>query len=296
MSTKWKKPDVFIAQVFSYLMITIVAVGCLLPFLLVISGSLSSNESILQEGFGIFPKDFSLEAYRYIFEKPEKMLSAYRMTIIVTAAGTTLSVFLSAMASFVLSRKDYVHRNKFAFYFFFTTIFSGGLIPWYVLCVRYLHFKEMPYIALIIPMLFSFFYMIILRSFMSTIPESIVESARIDGAGDFYIFLKLILPLSKPVIATIVLFTAMGYWNDYYNPMLFVSSDKHIPLQYYLYRIINTMEAVNNQMDVAGVMIQYPSESFKLAMTIVATGPIVLVYPFIQKHIVKGITVGAVKG
>lgn len=288
--------DSRLAKNFSHILILIIAILCMLPFMMVISGSFTSNEAILTKGFGIIPTELSLEAYKYIFNAPAKIINAYKVTIITTVIGTSISVFFSSMTAYVLSRRDYKHRNKFAFYFFFTTIFSGGLIPWYVLCVRYLHFKDLPYAALIMPLMFNFFYIIILRSFMSTIPESIIESAKIDGAGDFYIFIKLIIPLSKSAIATISLFSAMAYWNDYYNPMLFVSNDRYISLQYYLYRIINTMEAVNSQMDAAGVTIQYPSESFKMAMTVIATGPIILAYPFIQKYLVKGVTIGAVKG
>lgn len=296
MKKKIISRDKLIAKIFSYTFISFAVLLCLLPFWLVIVGSFSTNESILKQGFGLIPRDFSLEAYKYAFEKPDQILNAYKVTIFVTVCGTALSIFLSSMAAFVLSRRDYPYRNLCSFYFFFTTIFSGGLVPRYVLCVRYLHFKEMPYVALIVPMLFNFFYMIILRSFMSTIPESIVESARIDGAGDFYIYAKLIFPLSKSAIATVVLFTAMGYWNDYYNPMLYVSDEEYISLQYYLYKTINTMKGVTSQMISTGIQVRYPSEAFKMAMTVIATGPILLVYPFVQKYLVKGVTVGAVKG
>lgn len=296
MKKKLISKDKLIAKAFSYTFISFAAILCLLPFWLVIVGSFSSNESILKEGFGLSPREFSLEAYKYVFQKPDQILNAYKVTILVTVCGTALSVFLTTMAAYVLSRKDYPYRNLCSFYFFFTTIFSGGLVPRYVLCVRYLHFKEMPYVALIVPMLFNFFYMIMLRSFMSTIPESIVESAKMDGAGDFYIYAKLIVPLSKSAIATVVLFTMMGYWNDYYNPMLYVADDKYVSLQYYLYKTINTMKGITSQMISTGVQVRYPSESFKMAMTVIATGPILLVYPFVQKYLVKGVTVGAVKG
>lgn len=280
----------------SYIFIIFVSILCLFPFILVISGSFTLNEAIMKFGYNLIPKKFSLEAYSFIFNNPNQLINAYKMSIIVTVIGTGLSVFFNSMTAYVLSRKDYKYRNGIAFYFFFTTIFQGGLIPWYILCVRYLRFKEHPYLALIIPPIFNFFYFIVLRSFMTSIPDSIIESAKIDGASDFLIFRKLIMPLSKAAVATIALFAALNYWNDFFNPMLFITEDQYIPLQYFLYRIINAMNAINSQMSSAGVVIQYPSESFKLAMTVVATGPILLVYPFIQKYFIKGITVGAVKG
>lgn len=288
--------DMLVAKILSYGLVSIFALLCALPFWLILSGSFTANESIIRNGFGLIPKEFSLEAYRFAFKNPQEILSAYKVSIIVTAVGTVLSVFIMSMTAYVLGRKEYKHRNKFAFYFFFPTMFSGGLIPWYILCVRYLHFKQLPYMAMILPMVFNFFYVVILRSFMSEIPESIVDSAKIDGAGHFYIYLKIILPLSKPAIATIVLFTAMGYWNDYYNPMLFVSKEEYIPLQYYLYRVINSMKNVSSEMLSSVGIISYPTESFKMAMTLIAIGPILLLYPFVQKYLVKGVTVGAVKG
>lgn len=280
----------------NYIFIIVVTVLCLFPFIMVVTGSFTSNEAIMKYGYKLIPEKFSLEAYTFIFSDPKQIINAYKMSIVVTVIGTVLSVFFSSMAAYVLSRKDYKYRNGIAFYFFFTTIFQGGLIPWYILTVRYLQFKEHPYLALIIPPMFNFFYFIVLRSFMSSIPDAIIESAKIDGAGDFLIFRKLVMPLSKAAVATIALFAALNYWNDFFNPMLFITKDQYIPLQYFLYRIINAMNAINSQMSSSGVVIQYPSESFKLAMTVVATGPIILVYPFIQKYFIKGITVGAVKG
>ncbi len=293
---KIKSADQLTAMILSYIIISFMAILCLMPFILVISGSFTSNEAILRSGFGLIPSEFSWEAYAYAFRKPEEILNAYKVTIIVTLTGTAVSVYLSSMSGYVLTRPEYRHRNKVAFFFFFTTIFSGGLVPWYVLCVKYLHFKEMPYMALILPMLMNFFYIVILRSFISNIPESIIDSARIDGAGDYCIYRKFIIPMSKAAIATVVLFTAMGYWNDYFNPMLFVTKAKYHPLQYYLYQIISKMQSINSQMMNSAGSMEYPSEAFKMAMTVIATGPIVLVYPFIQKYLVKGVTVGAVKG
>jgi putative aldouronate transport system permease protein len=200
------------------------------------------------------------------------------------------------MTAYVLSRKDFKYRNKFAFFFYFITLFNGGLVATYIFVIRYLHLKN-SYLALILPVMINVFYLLIMRSFMTAIPESISESAKIDGAGDFTIFLKLILPLSKAGLATIGLFIALDYWNDWYNAMLYLTDYKKFPLQYMLYNMLSATEAMSRISSASKIPAgEMPSQSLKLAMSIVATGPIILVYPFVQKYFVKGITVGAVKG
>jgi putative aldouronate transport system permease protein len=162
--------------------------------------------------------------------------------------------------------------------------------------VKYLHMKD-NYLALLIPLLFNVFNMIIIRTFMSSLPESLGESAKIDGAGDFMIFAKIILPLSKPVLATISLFTALAYWNDWVNAMLYIQDSDMIPLQYYLYKVLSVMEFIKNAARTgANIHVDVPQESYKLAMTVVTTGPIIFLYPLLQKYFIKGLTVGAVKG
>jgi putative aldouronate transport system permease protein len=245
----------------------------------------------------LLPSTFSFSSYEFIFKQPAQILKSYGITIFVTLVGTIVGLFLTAMTAYVLQRKDFRFRNAFAFYFFFTTLFSGGLVPWYVLIVTYLDLKN-SLLAIIMPMLLNVFYIIIMRSFMSsTIPDAISESAKIDGAGDFRIFISIILPLSKPALATIGLFIALNYWNDWYHALLFIENRDLYPLQYFLYNILNSISFANSAAAQAGVaVVAMPKESFKLAMTVVATGPIILLYPFVQKYFVKGITVGAVKG
>ncbi|MNI58226.1 Inner membrane ABC transporter permease protein YcjP [compost metagenome] len=225
------------------------------------------------------------------------MINAYLVTIGVTITGTLLGLFLTSMTAYALSRKDFKWRNKFSFFFFFTTLFSGGLVPWYLLIVNYLDMKDTP-MALIVPMMLNVFYIIVMKSFMSSIPEAIVESAKIDGAGDFKIYVRLILPLSKPALAGIGLFLALAYWNDWYNALLFISDEKLMPLQYYLYKMLGNMDGMRKAMMGAGAVVTtaIPTESLKMAMTVVATGPILLAYPFVQRYFVQGLTIGAVKG
>ena len=221
---------------------------------------------------------------------------AYGVTILVTVVGTALGLLLTSMTAYVLYRKDFPWRHAMAFYIFFTTLFSGGLVPWYILMVRYLRLMDNPAV-LVLPSLLSVFNILIMRNFMKSIPDSLVEAAKIDGAGDFKIYRRIILPLSKPSLATVGLFIALHYWNEWYNAMLFLNNERFYPLQYYLYRVLNSMNFAAQAAREANIPLpQMPTESFKLVMTVVATGPILLLYPFLQRYFIKGITIGAVKG
>lgn len=289
--------DRLLLAAIGYTALVILAIFCVFPFLLVISSSLTEESKIIEEGYQLFPMYFSTEAYRILFEYPAEMIKAYGVTISVTAIGTLLGLFLTSMTAYALARKDFKWRGHFSLFFFFTTLFSGGLVPWYLLIVNYLQLKD-TLVVLILPMLFNVFYIIVMKTFMSSIPEAVTESAKIDGAGDFLIFIRLILPLVKPALATIGLFIALGYWNDWYNALLFISNEDLMPLQYYLYRMLGNMDGMRRAMMESGavVNINLPTESLKMAMTIVATGPILLAYPFIQRYFVQGLTIGAVKG
>jgi putative aldouronate transport system permease protein len=288
--------DKLIFSAIGYTVVVVTAMLCLIPFIFILSGSFSEEAAIFEYGYRLFPKVFSLDAYKFVFEAPQKIIKAYSVTIFVTAAGTFLGLYLTAMAGYVLNRKELKTRGFFSLYFYFTTLFSGGLVPWYILMTQYFH-MENNILSLILPLLFSVFYIIIMRSFMSSIPDSIVESAKIDGAGDFYIFNKIILPLSKPVLATVGLFLALRYWNDWYQAMLFITKEQLYPMQYFLYKILSDMQFMVEAAQIPGVVVvDMPQESFKLAMTVVATGPIIFLYPFLQRFFIKGMTVGAVKG
>ena len=282
----------------AYVLVAVFAVVCLLPFYLVLVGSFTKESTILTECYSFFltAKNFSLEAYKMAFKSPDTLVQAYGITIFVTVVGTITAVLLSAMTGYVLARPDFPWRNKISFFFFFTTLFSGGLVPWYLMCSKFFKFNNHIY-SLILPCLFSVWNMIIAKSFMKGIPFELTEAAKVDGAGDFYIFWKIILPTAKPLIATIGLFTALTYWNDWYNCMLFMSTGGTWNLQYTLQNILNSSEALKRIAAMTGMQVgQVPTEGLKLAMTVIATGPIILLYPFLQKYFVKGMTIGAVKG
>ena len=288
--------DTVCFKAIGYPLICLFALVCIIPFFLIIASSFTSESYIIKNGYVLWPKEFSTSAYELIFKNPAKILRAYGVTAFVTIVGTAISVFVNAMTGYVLQRKDFRWRNIFSFYFFFTTLFSGGLVPWYILCVKTLHLKNTIW-ALIIPTIVSVWNIILVKGFMGGIPGEITESAKIDGAGDFRIFVKLILPLSKPVVATIGLFTALAYWNDWYMCMLFIDKKELFDLQYLLYQLMGSIKALREIASQSTISVSsMPIESTKMALTIAATRPIILVYPFVQKYFVKGLTLGSVKG
>lgn len=291
--------DVVVFNLLGYILLIAFALMCVLPFYLVVISSFQAEEVLTREGFPLYIKQFSLQSYAMCLKNPTSILQAYGITALVTVTGTALAILLCTMTGYVLSRKDFKARNFFSFFFFFTTLFSGGLVPWYIICVRYLNFKNTIY-ALIVPMIFSVWSMIIAKSFMNGLPAAITESAKIDGANDLTIYIRLIMPLSTPLIATLGLFSALGYWNDWYNCMLFITREEIYNLQYYLQTMLNNADAIKKAAQMsngaAGVITNVPMEGMKMAMTVIATGPIVLLYPFVQRYFVKGLTIGAVKG
>ncbi|PWW00975.1 putative aldouronate transport system permease protein [Paenibacillus cellulosilyticus] len=290
-STKW-------FRLIAYIVVLAGSIMCLLPFLLILSASLSSNASIMTDGYRLIPKEFSLEGYKVIFQIPDEVLRAYGVTAFVTVVGTLIGLLFMTMAGYVLQRKDFKYRNFFAFVIYFTTLFGGGLVPYYMLINNYLKFSNSMY-ALIWPGLMTPFLIILMRSFItSAVPDEVVESSKIDGANDFVIYYRIVLPLAVPGLATIGLFLALHYWNDWFSSAMYISDASKYQLQFYLYNIINTSNFLNSIGAGAGVTLSegVPSETMKMSMAIVVTGPILLLYPFIQRYFVKGLTVGAVKG
>ena len=293
--------DVIALNIIAYTFCGLIALICLVPFIMIISGSFSSESAITQNGFSLLPQDFSLEAYKTVFKDPLVVFRAYGTTIGLTIVGTAAGLLLQTMTAYVLSRKDFGWRNKFSFFFYFTTLFSGGLVPYYVLMTQTLKLRD-SYLALLLPLLFSVYNLLIMKSYIMGIPDSLIEAAKIDGCGELRTLFQIVLPLIKPALATVGLFIALAYWNDWYNAMLYIKDTNKYPLQYFLYQQVNDIEAykkllANNAAGSAAVSaISLPTQSLKMALTIVVTGPIVLAYPLVQKYFVQGITIGAVKG
>lgn len=283
-------------KILCYAVVIVVSLACVIPFIMLISGSFSSEQAIRFEGYGILPKDFSLEAYKLIFKTPGTVIRAYGVSIFITLLGTLLGLLLTTITAYVLSRKDFKYRNVFSFFFYFTTLFNGGMVCTYIFYIQYLHLKD-SYLALILPGTFNVFYLLIMRTFVSSVPYALIEAAKIDGAGEFRTFFAIVLPLLKSGMATIGLFLALGYWNDWYNAMLYINDENKYPLQYMLYSLMQKTQALASLAGKASIQVaDLPSNSLKLAMAVVATGPIILVYPFVQKYFVKGVAVGSVKG
>lgn len=270
---------------------------CILPLLLVISVSLTSESDLASVGYQFFPKSLTFEAYEYVFNGSTRIFSAYGNTIFATVFGTLGSLLLTAGLAYPISRADFRYRHQFTFFVVFTMLFNGGTVPLYMLYTQLIPINN-SLLALILPNMIGGFNIILMRSYFSqNIPDSIVEAAEIDGASTLRIFFTMILPLSKPVLATVALFVGMGYWNDYFRCMLFISNDKVMSLQYMLYRIQSIMQEIAANPELAyQTNIVVPSETSRMAMVIVAVGPIIFLYPFLQKYFVKGLTIGAVKG
>ncbi|MCI8924103.1 MAG: carbohydrate ABC transporter permease [Lachnospiraceae bacterium] len=281
---------------FGYAFITFYAVCCIIPFLIIVSSSFTSEAVIRAEGVQLIPKDITLEAYDMV-TKNGGIWKSYILTIVMTVVGTGVGLSIISMTGYALQRKDFFFRNAISFYIYFTSLFSAGLAPYYLLMTQTYHLQD-SYLAVLLPLMMSPWLIILMKNFVKAIPHEITESGKIDGAGDMRIFISLILPMLKPALATIGLFLALGYWNEWYQSSLFLGSKVAVkPLQYTLYEVVNKIDALKNS--VAGQFVSIadiPQESVKMANAVLATGPIVLLYPFVQKYFISGITVGAVKG
>jgi putative aldouronate transport system permease protein len=268
------------------------------PLILVVMVSFSSTQSINLHGYQFWPSSFDVASYKYIFRfAGTDLIRAYGNSIFVTAVGSVASTFIIALYAYPLSRDDFTHRNGFAFFAYFTTIFGGGLVPWVFIYSQFLKINDTLWV-LMIPYLVNAWWIIIMRTFMKqSIPNEMIEAARIDGAGEFRTFFSIALPLCKAGLATIFLFCLVKFWNDYYLSLIFINNQKLYTIQYYLYSMIN---GINNLLQNANVPAEarrnLPSASAQMALAVIAIGPVVFTYPFFNKFFVKGLVVGAVKG
>lgn len=280
-------------DVISYGFLSLLVLVSLLPMVMIVIASFTDNNTILRNGYSFFPEKWSAHAYDYIFASAGDVVKSYQVTLIITLAGTGGGLIVTALAGYVLSCKTFKYRNHVSFFFYFTTLFSGGLVPFYIMVATVLGLKD-NLLAVILPGLTSPFLIILMRSFITTsIPESLKESMRIDGATDFTVFTRLVLPLLKPALATVGLFLALNYWNGWYLSMLFLNRPKDYPLQYYLHSMMSVQRMAAASGAAQGM--QFPGESIIMAMAVVATAPILLAYPFVQRYFVEGLTIGAVK-
>nr|WP_245376054.1 carbohydrate ABC transporter permease [Paenibacillus eucommiae] len=278
----------------------VIAVCCLIPFWLLISASLTDENAIIQNGYSFFPGKFSLESYRFLFQDSSVIFNAYGVSIFVTVIGTFASLAIMTLLAYPLSKKDMPLRNFFSFFIFFTMLFNGGLVSTYLMYTNLFDIKN-TLLALIIPgLLVNAFYVILLRTFFSvSIPGAVLESAHIDGAGEFKIFLQMVLPLSLPVLATVGLFQVINYWNDWFNGLIYITDNRYYSIQVLLNTILLNVQYLldnaeySSRVDEAGTI---PTQGVRIAIAVIGVLPILVAYPFFQKYFVKGLTVGAIKG
>lgn len=286
-------------QILITVFVGILCVVVLIPFLLLVSISLSKEEDILFNGYKLIPQHLSLDAYKFVFSSPGKIFQAYKVTIFYSLISMVLSTLLMSMIAYPLTRKKLKGRRALSFYLYFTMLFSGGLVPSYILITQYLKLSN-SILVYIIPSLMNPWNIFMLRSFFSDLPESMIESVKIDGASEYRIFWSFILPLSKPVIATVALTTFLVKWNEWFTCMLYINDTELYSLQFLLQSIMDNIKLLQ-ELDASGSgrlidMAQIPSETTRMVMAVVVAGPAVLVFPFFQKYFVKGLTVGSVKG
>lgn len=287
-----------IFQFFANLILTLLTVCSVAPFLLMLSASFSSEEALSVYGYTFLPKEFDLSAYQYLFSSTGALLKAYGISILVTVVGTILNLAMTVLIAYPLSRKDLPGRNIFAFYLFFTMLFNGGLIPSYIMWTRTFHIQNTIWALLIPNLLLNAYNVIMMRTyFTSSIPVEIIEAAKIDGAHEGVILMKVVLPMAKPIIATITLLVGLAYWNDWMNGLYYLTDDSMYSIQVLLTKIMRNIDMLKQTASSGqSVMMQIPSTSIRMAIAFLGVLPILAAYPFFQKFLVKGITVGAVKG
>lgn len=278
------------------LFIVVIALFFIYPFFIIIGSSLTDNKTIILQGYNMIPQQFSTEAYRYVFMKSSKILHAYLVTIMTTTVGTLLGVTMMAMYAYPISRPDLRYRKFFSLFAYVTFIFSGGLVPWFFVYTKVLGLSN-SYWVLIMPYLVNVWYIVILRTFFATgIPQEVIESAKIDGAGEFRIFVSIVTRLAVPGLATVALFTTLLYWNDFQLPLYFSREMAKYNIQRLLQSIMENMEFMAQDTHSARIFPTPPVEAARMAMCVLGTGPMLIAYPFFQRYFVKGLTLGAVKG
>lgn len=293
------KEKMTVGRLIVHIFVIVFALICLYPFLLVIGGSLMTNSEAINSGFKVIPDDPTLASYQILLGNGKLIFNGYKITVFVTVVGTILSITVNGMMGYVLSRKHLAGRRIMNLYVLLTMLFNGGMVPWYLVCTQYLHLKD-SYWALILPSVVSAWYIFLIRNYFTGVPEELWESAKLDGASEFKVFSRIYLPLATPVIATVVLFAALGFWNDWWLGLMLIDDSAKQPLQMLLRTMISNIQFLQTMSqqssEVQAMLASVPGDGVKMAMVVVTTGPIILLYPFVQKYFMKGIMVGAVKG
>lgn len=282
------------------IILTLLVMIAMLPILLIVIASFSSEASLIRNGYSYWPENWSLDAYYYMVKQGIVILRSYGISFLVTILGTGLSVILTTMLAYPMSRRSFKYRNVLAFFVFFTMLFNGGIVPSYIMWTQFFHIKDTVW-ALIIPnyMVTAFNVILVKNYYQNSIPDSLIEAAQLDGASELKIFFKVMFPLAKPTVATIGLFTGITYWNDWTNGLYYINNEKLYSIQQLLMKIMNNIQALRSNSNAALLgtgAVDLPGTSIRMAMAVIGILPIMIVYPFVQKYLVKGVVVGAVKG
>ncbi|MCD4700132.1 MAG: carbohydrate ABC transporter permease [Phycisphaerae bacterium] len=280
-----------------HIIIGIVALLTILPPLIIVSGSFSTSDALIERGYRPWPQQLSVAGYSFVTKDPDQLLQSYLVSIIVSASGTLGGLSLTAMFSFALARKNFTLRKILILIVFFTLLFRAGLVPFYILMVRTLSLKN-TLLSIILPGLINPWYILLLRAFFLRLPTDYYDAAKIDGAGEFTIFTRIAAPLAKPALATIGMFYVLGYWNDWFTPLLFIQSPELTPLQYLLHRMLANVVFLQQNMQnlSASDIVAMPTHSLRMAMAVLAAGPMTLVFLFFQRYFISGLTLGGIKG
>ena len=285
----------YVIRGIGYTLITIMALMSIFPFLVILGTSFETEDNIIANGVTLIPRNFTTDAYELVV-KGGTIWASYGLTVVLTVVGTLCGLFICAMTGYALQRRDFPFRNIISFFIYFTSLFQAGLAPYYLLMTQTYHLNN-NYLAVLLPLMMSSWLIILMKNFAKSVPHELTESGKIDGAGDFRIFIEIVLPMLKPGLATVGLFLALGYWNEWYQSSLFLQNKEVLPLQYRLYKIVNEAQSLKNSVASQYVDVNnLPSESLKMATAMMTTGPIIFLYPFVQRYFIGGITVGAVKG
>ncbi len=280
------------------IILTFLVIVTLLPIVLLVIASFTQEQALIQDGYSFFPKALSLDAYYYMVKQGVVIVRSYGVSFLVTILGTVLSVLVTTTLAYPMSRKAFKYRNILSFFVFFTMLFNGGIVPSYIMWSRFFHIKNTIW-ALIIPnyLVIAFNVILVKNFYQNNVPDALVEAAQIDGASELRIFYKIMFPLSRPVVATISLFTGLCYWNDWTNGLYYVDNEKLYSIQLLLMKIMNNIQALKANSALMGTgSVELPGTSVRMAMAFVGILPILLVYPFVQKYLVEGVVIGAVKG
>lgn len=297
MGIKSKSENRF--QILINVVMIILSLCAILPIILLFTSSLTDEKELILSGYSFLPKKFSLASYQYLFTKGADIARAYGITLLITVVGTIVSLVITPLLAYPISRRDFKARNVYAFFVFFTMLFNGGIVPSYIMWTQIFHLKN-NLLALIIPgLLMNGFNVILMKNYFSqNIPMELLEAARMDGAGEFKIFYKIVLSLSLPIMATVGLFVGIAYWNDWTNGLYYITKTQLYSLQNLLNRILQDVQflASNSEAAQHATMVEMPAVGIRMAISVVGIVPILALYPFFQKYFVKGITIGAVKG